>query len=233
MSNHQTRQAFLEALLELIAHDVNQPLGAVLMTARACRRGLATGSLSPDQVRDGLDRLVADVERASDMLSRFRQAVHRPAAGRVATDLNTVLRCALADAGDDVMQLAIVPTIDLGDDLPSIDADPLQLQHVAHTLIAYTVDAMSGTREQDRSLTVRSTSTACEMTVEVEGTGGAVAITEAERMFDFFVATSRAPSGLELAVCRAIIEDHNGRLWVVPTEHGHRFCFTLPMVHEP
>src|SRR5262245_8856998 len=233
MSNRQM-PAFLEALLAFIAHDVNQPLGAVLMTARACRRGLATGSLSADQVGDGLDRIVADVERASEMLARLRAATGRPSAGRVATDINTLLQRTLADLEDELASLAIVPAMDFCANLPPVHADPLQVQYVARTLMARALDAMPGRAESAQSLIVRSRRSVGvdEVLVEVEHAGAVMTTSEVERIFDPFAGTSRGPLSLELAVCRAIIEDHDGRLGAVPTAHGSVFRFTLPTVHE-
>src|SRR5262245_55112821 len=201
MSNRQM-PAFLEALLAFIAHDVNQPLGAVLMTARACRRGLATGSLSADQVGDGLDRIVADVERASEMLARLRTATCRPSGGRVATDINALLRRTLADLEDELASLAIAPAMDFCANLPPVHADPLQVQYVTRTLIARALDAMPGGAESAQSLTVRSRRSVDEVMVEVEDAGAVMTASEVERIFDPFAGTSRGPLSLELAVCR-------------------------------
>src|SRR5262245_39683530 len=97
-----TLLASVEELAKSIAHDVNQPLGAVLMTARACQRGLASGSLSADQVRDGLDRIVADLRRIGEILAHFRAATRQPSALRLTTDINAVIRRALADVAPDL-----------------------------------------------------------------------------------------------------------------------------------
>jgi len=224
-----TLLASVEELVKLIAHDVNQPLGAALMTARACRRGLATGSLSPEQVRDGLDRLVADVERVSEILGQLRAATRQPSAVLAPTDINAVIQCALADAAPDAARLGVTPVTNLASGLLPVSADPQRLQHVVRTLIGQALDAMASTAENDRSLTLRSTlTTPSEVTVAVEDGGPGVSATEAPRVFELFTATRRGRIGLELAVCRAIVEDHDGRIWAVASERGAVFCFTLP-----
>jgi signal transduction histidine kinase len=219
----------LEELVKSIAHDVNQPLGAVLMTARACRRGIATQSLSPELVSEGLDRIVVDVQRASEILAQFRAATRRPSAMRASTDLNAVIRRALADAGPELAAGGVAPAIDLAPVLPSVHADHGQLHHVVRTLIAHALHAMSAAAEGDRSLTLRSTlTTSREVAVDVEHGGPGMLASEAERVFEPFMTTRQGTTGLELAVCRAIVEEHDGRIWTVASVQGTLFRFTLP-----
>jgi signal transduction histidine kinase len=224
-----TLLATVEELVKSIAHDVKQPLGALLMTARACQRGLTTGSLSRDQVCDGLDRIVSDSERISDILEQFRAATRVPSALPAATDINAVIRCALEDTAPNVELFGVAVATELADALPPVHADRQQLQHLVRSLIAQALRAMTDTAKSDRSLTLRSTVTAGgDVTVEVRDTGPSMPAGEAERLFEPSTITFRGTTGLELAVCRAIVEDHGGRIWTTACERGAVFSFALP-----
>ena len=226
--------AAVEELVKSMSHDVNQPLGAVLMTAKACCRGWENRSLSPEQIQEALDRIASDALRATEILGQFRSATRRPRAALVPTDVNTVILDAVEVAGLDLTAAGVAVVTRLSPDLPPVLADHHRLRQAVVGLIDHARKALALGAPGSRSMTVRSAVAGTrEIVVEIDDAGPGLTAADADRIFDPFTTTSRGTTALELAVSRAVIEDHDGRIWAVASETGATFGFALPVANKP
>lgn len=231
-AHKETLRATVQELARSMAHDINQPLGAMLMTAKACRRGWENGSLSQDQIQNALDRIAADAQRASDILARFRAGTHQPAAVLKPTDVNTVIEQAVDAVRDELTLLDIALEVDLAADPLVVNANR-RLEQAVVGLLEHAQRAVATLPRGERSIVIRSMMAIDEVVIEVRDQGPALTKDDLERIFDPFMATPRGTTGLELAIARAIIDDHDGRIWAVAAERGATFVFALPAARTP
>ena len=223
------RAMTLGALTSTIAHELNQPLAAMLINTRACRRFLAADPVDLEGVRDCVVDLERDAVRASDIISRVRTLVTKTPAQRGPLDLNEVIGDVVALVRDDVTSAGVVLTTELERELPDIDGDRVQLQQVLLNLIRNGVEAMRDAGDSSKRLVIRSrraTPTAIEVDVIDSGLGlepGAE-----DRIFDAFYSTKTDGMGLGLAMSRSIVEAHGGRLSAATNaDGGATFRFAL------
>jgi phosphoglycerate-specific signal transduction histidine kinase len=138
-----TLLAAVEELARSIAHDINQPLGALLMTAKACRRGWENGSLSQEQIQQALERIAADAQRATEILAPCRTATRRQGVVLAPTDVNAAIQQALAVTGDELALLGIAPMVNLSLNLPPARANRSGLEQAILRLIAHACEAVT------------------------------------------------------------------------------------------
>jgi signal transduction histidine kinase len=221
-----------------IAHEVNQPLAAIVTSGNAGLRWLDQQPSNVQKARRSLERIVDDANRASEIIARVRSLAKGEQPRRDPVNLNDVILEALAAAQRDITQHGIVLEIDLDAKLPNIVADKVQLQQVIANLVLNAIDAMDKTPWQERTLTIASTcDTTGEIVVTVADTGCGIATDVADHLFDAFWTTKATGVGIGLTVSRSIIEAHGGRIAVVPKQGPGaalqlRFPAAKGQVHE-
>jgi PAS domain S-box-containing protein len=225
-----TRLTMMGELAASIAHEINQPLGAIIMNGNACVRFLGISPPDLEEVREGLDAIVSDGNRASEVLSRIRAMLKNATPEHVQMDVNQALTEVLALARHALQQHRVSVQSDLHPGLPSIMADRVQLQQVVLNLVMNGIDAMRAVNDRPRILTVRSQlDDRRNIVVSVADSGIGLDATNREHIFDTFFTTKADGMGMGLAISKSIIEAHHGRLWAKPkARFGTEFAFALP-----
>jgi PAS domain S-box-containing protein len=236
--NLQTTQAELARVSRLttmgelaasIAHEVNQPLTAVINNASACLRLLANNNLEPEVLRRALAGIIADGTRASTVLARIRGFIKKEPAEKSELDINEVIQEVLVLAGRELYEHQVLPDHQLKADLPTVLADRVQLQQVLLNLIMNGIEAMAAVSDRPRLLGLQSRiDESGDVLVVVSDSGTGIGL-ELDRVFTPFFTTKANGMGMGLSISRSLIEGHGGRLWAAPNSpHGAVFSFTLP-----
>jgi len=227
-----TRLTMMGELAASIAHEINQPLGAIIMNGSACKRFLAISPPDLDEVKDAVGEIVRDGNRASDVLSRIRAMLKNTASERTQVDVNQAVAEVLALTHHELQQQRVSVQTDLKPNLPKILADRVQLQQVVLNLVVNGIDAMRAVTDRSRTLTVRSRlDDRSNIVVDVTDSGVGLDPADRERIFDTFFTTKADGMGMGLAISNSIVEAHHGRLWVEPASPlGTVFSFALPSV---
>jgi PAS domain S-box-containing protein len=227
-----TRLTMMGELAASIAHEINQPLGAIIMNGSACKRFLAISPPDLDEVKDAVGEIVRDGNRASDVLNRIRAMLKNTAPERAQVDVNQAVAEVLALTHHELQQQRVSVQTDLKPNLPKILGDRVQLQQVVLNLVVNGIDAMRAVTDRSRTLTVRSRlDDRSNIVVNVTDSGVGLDPADRERIFDTFFTTKADGMGMGLAISNSIVEAHHGRLWVEPASPlGTVFSFALPSV---
>jgi PAS domain S-box-containing protein len=230
--SHVTRVATLGELTGSIAHEINQPLGAVVNNASACLRWLAAQNL--EEARQSAARVIADGHRASEIIGRIRALATKTPSRKDWLDINETLREVLALAQSEVQGQRVSLQTRLGGGLPPVWGDRIQVQQVILNLLMNAIEALSGVGEGPRDLGVETDrGTSGDVVITVWDSGSGLDPASLDRVFDAFYTTKPDGLGMGLAVSRSIVESHGGRLWAAGnTPHGAVFRFTLPTGRE-
>jgi predicted ATPase/signal transduction histidine kinase len=229
---HVARLTTLGELTASIAHEINQPLGAMVNSAHACVRWLAAQNL--ERARQSAVRIVADGQRAADTITRIRALAGNAPSHQDWLDLNATIRDVLALARSEVHRHGVVVETQLAADVPRIRGDRIQLQQVLLNLIMNAIEAMNGVGDGPRVLVVRSDPDAAPgVLVAVCDSGPGLDPQRLDRLFEAFYTTKPQGLGLGLAISRRIIEAHGGRLWATANvPRGAVMQFTVPRGNE-
>jgi C4-dicarboxylate-specific signal transduction histidine kinase len=229
---HVTRVATLGELTASIAHEINQPLAAMVNSANACVRWLAAQNL--EKARQSALRIVADGQRAGDIITRIRALAQKAPPHKDWLDINAMIRDVLALARSEVHRHGVALETQLAAEVPLILGDRIQLQQVLLNLIINAIEAMRGVSVGPRVLAVSSErGAATEAVIAVRDSGPGFDPQHLDRLFDAFYTTKAHGLGLGLAISRRIIEAHGGRLWATAnTPHGAVVQFTVPRGSE-
>jgi len=224
-----TRAITLGQLMASIAHEVNQPLAALVANAAAGLRWLAGEKPRLRHARQALTRIVRDGNRASDIIARVRALVRRADAERSDLDINGVIEDVIALLKTELRRHEIVLKTRLGARLPLVWGDRVQLQQVVLNLIMNAVEAMSAVTTRTRLLTIATRSNGTGVTVRVKDRGVGLDKGALERVFEPFYTTKPQGMGIGLAISRSIVETHGGLLWATCNRGpGAMFEFRLP-----
>jgi PAS domain S-box-containing protein len=227
---HANRVTTLGVLAASIAHEVNQPLGAMVTSAASCSRWLAAAPPDFDKAQRALERIGKDGRRASDIIDRIRTLVQRQAPRRDRFDVNDAILEVVALTRDAVRTNEISLETALAQDLPAVEGDRVQLQQVILNLVINAIEAMSAVDDRQRELAIRSAKHGQALRVEVLDSGPGIDPERAELLFEAFYTTRSEAIGMGLSISRSIIEAHGGRLWASPNQpHGAAFRFSLPL----
>jgi signal transduction histidine kinase len=232
----QASQQMFGELTASIAHEINQPLAAIIANCNACQRWLSHPEPVLDEARDSLTRIIRDARSASDLIHRIRKVATTLRSPTLAlVDLDDTVRETLEQLADELIRERVEVRTHLSVALPPVWCDRVQLQQVLLNLCMNALDAMKSVVDRLRVLTISAAPCASdnvEITVGDSGTG--IAADDMPRIFEPFFTTRSNGMGLGLSLCRRIIEAAGGRIWVYPDpDHGTKFVFTLPTRGEP
>ncbi len=227
---HATRVTTLGELTASIAHEINQPLAAVVTNASASRRWLAVQPPNLDEARKALDRIVREGNRASDIITRIRALLKKSAAPTQRLSINEAILEVVALTRSELQMNRVALNLQLADDLPPVIGDRVQLQQVILNLIVNAIEAMRSHAAGPRELLVGSRWDAANgALVTVEDSGPGLDPAGIGRLFDAFYTTKQDGMGMGLAISRSIVEAHGGRLWATPNApNGAIFQFFVP-----
>ncbi|MGO8696251.1 MAG: PAS domain S-box protein [Limisphaerales bacterium] len=226
---HIARLTTVGELTASIAHEVNQPLAAVVTNANACLRWLEHEPPNFEEVRLAIQRIIRDGNRGGEVVKRIRGLVKKEHPHRTRLDVNEVVRETIALAQMDLQ--GTVWRTELADELPPVQADRVQLQQVLLNLTMNAMDAMKPVTDRPHTLRIRTKyHEGRAVLVAVEDSGVGLNLEGMEKLFETFYTTKPEGLGMGLSICRSIIEGHGGRLWAESNEgSGATFQFTLPI----
>jgi PAS domain S-box-containing protein len=225
---HVTRVATLGELTASIAHEINQPLGAIVNNASACLRWLTAQKL--EEARQSAALAVADGHRAGEIIARIRALAKKAPPQKDWLDVNETIHEVIALARSEMQRNNIALETRLSENVPVVLADRIQLQQVILNLIINAIEAMSGAGDGPRELLVRSgTDESQVVLISVQDSGPGFDPKSLDHLFDAFYTTKPQGLGMGLAISRSIINAHGGRLWATANDdRGATFHFTLP-----
>jgi signal transduction histidine kinase len=232
---HVTRVTTLGELAASIAHEVNQPLAAIVADANACLNWLAATNPPLDMVHGALTAIVRDGHRAADVIQRIRQMAAKTVSPKAPVDLNDVIRDVIPIVRAALLRDEVSLAVELAAELPRVLGDRVQLQQVILNLVMNGTEAMAGVEDRPRELKLRSQPHDGErVTLAVHDTGVGIDPKHLDRLFNAFFTTKPGGMGMGLSISRSIIDAHGGRLWATPNEpHGAIFHFSLPVGPNP
>ena len=212
-----------------IAHEINQPLAAVVANGQACLRWLAAEPPNMAKAQEAAERIVRDGKEAGEVVRRIRALFKRASIEKIELDLNEVIAEVLHLLQGEIMRRRIAMETDLSQNLPPVAGDRVQLQHLIFNLLLNGIEAMDQVVDRPKILFVSSKRHNPEtLLVEIQDSG--VGLKDSEKVFEAFFTTKEDGMGMGLAICRSIIDAHHGRLWAASGEgSGTTFSFTLPV----
>jgi predicted ATPase/signal transduction histidine kinase len=227
---HVMRVTSLGELTASIAHEVNQPLGAVMFNVEACQSWLAADPPNMKEAHAALERIVRDGTRASEVIRRIRTVAKKTDTKMAPLNLNDVLSEALTFVQHELLSSGVVVRLEHASALSMILADKVQLQQVILNLLINGIEAMHSIADRPRELTIRSEQDAGHVCVTVTDCGVGFSAASEGRLFNTFFTTKSSGMGMGLSICRSIVELHGGRIWATPhMPHGATIQFTLPL----
>jgi len=228
---HVTRVMTMGELAASIAHEINQPLAAVITNGSACLRWLAGATPNLDEAREAVERIIRDGNRASDVIGRIRALVKRSGTEQVRLDINEVIQEVVGLIQTEIQKNGVVLRMELAGDLPRVLGDRVQLQQVILNLLMNGIEAMSTVTDRSRDLLLRSRQYESDkVLIAVQDSGIGLQPESLDHLFEAFFTTKLKGMGMGLAISRSIIEAHGGRLWAVPNDGpGVTFEFALPV----
>jgi PAS domain S-box-containing protein len=223
-----TRTATVGEFAGSIAHEINQPLAAVVTNGHACLRWLTNQPPDLDKAYEAAQRIVRDGKDAGEIVRRIRALFKHVSLETINLNLNEVIAEVFHLLGGEATRRSVAVQLELADDLPSVLGDRVQLQQLIFNLFLNGIEAMDSVLDRPKRLFIRSRRQS-EETVLVEIQDCGVGMDDPEKAFEAFFTTKESGMGMGLAVCRSIIEAHHGRLWAESgTGEGATFLFTLP-----
>ena len=229
---HLSRVTTLGELSGSIAHELTQPLSAILSNAQAAQRVLASGDTNLAEQRHILDDIVSEDKRAIEVIRRLRLWLKKGEVQQHSLRINKVVRDVLNLIRSDLINQKVILECKLARDLPTVTGDPVQLQQVLLNLMVNACDAMTECNTRERRLLIRTRIENGRSTVIVSVTdrGGSIPEDKMEQVFEPFFTTKAKGMGLGLSVCRTIIAAHRGKLWATNNvDRGATFHFSLPI----
>ena len=227
---HASRLSVTGQMASTMAHELNQPLTAVVNYLEAARHLMEIDPGSTQRISGLLGRAVSQAERAGGVIRRLRQFISKGETEHRSESLNKLVEEALALALVGAGQSGVRVRLDLDRSLPPVLVDNIQIQQVVLNLVRNAVEAMEGVDRRELTIATRAIAAERNAEVTVADTGPGIAPEIAERLFQPFVTTKRSGMGLGLSICCEIVEAHHGHLTAAPNPGGGTvFRLTLPM----
>ena len=214
-----TRVVSMGELAAAIAHEVNQPLTAIVINGQFCLRRLDSATYS-DELRVAITQIVNDGTRASAVISRIRGLLTKAAPNRTDLDINQIIQDATTLLRNEFTRNGVALRTELPSDLPRVTGDPVQLQQVLINLIVNAIEATRTSTSGRRGILIRSAKNPDGVLVQVQDSGPGIEPGLANRIFEPFFTTKAKGIGMGLSISHSIIESHGGRLGTVPSSAG-------------
>ncbi len=227
---HLTRVMTMSELATSIAHEVNQPLTAIVTNGAAGMRWLAAEPPNLERARDSMSRMISEGNRASEVIKRIRALSKKTSPHKSALEIDEVIQDVLALVGTELVKNRIALTCDLQRGVPRVIGDRIQLQQVLLNLIINSIEAMAEIAQGPRELLIKSEARDDgQVVVRVRDSGAGIDPKDLEEIFEGFYTTKAEGVGIGLSISRNIVEAHGGRLWASRNDgRGATFQFTLP-----
>jgi PAS domain S-box-containing protein len=225
---HLSRVTTMGELMSSIAHEVNQPIGAVVTNGNAASRWLSQDPPNLDETREALDNIVRDATRASNVISRIRSLVRKSEPSMDPLDVNEIIRGVLIVLDTEIRGRGVRLQMELGK-VPEVVGDRVQLQQVALNLVINAIEALDNV-EEPRVLKVRSSVDGDFVLVQVRDSGPGIDPRYMDEIFSPFFSTKREGLGMGLTISQSIVEAHGGRLWAESPKPGATLNLRLPIV---
>jgi signal transduction histidine kinase len=227
---HISRVTTLGELTVTIAHEVNQPLAAIVTNGNACLRWLARKRPNLQEARQAVERIIRNGNRASKVIKRIRDLAKKSPTQKELLHINELVREIIGLTTTEIQQSRVSLRTQLSDDLPLVLADRIQLQQVLLNLILNAIESVSSAAERSREVIVGTAEDELgDVLVTVSDSGGGLEANLLDRVFDAFYTTKPDGMGMGLTISRSIVEAHGGRICVMlNTPHGAIVQFTLP-----
>ncbi|MEA2794658.1 MAG: hypothetical protein QOI87_2038, partial [Bradyrhizobium sp.] len=228
---HVTRITTLGELAASIAHEVNQPLAAVVANAEAGLSWLRRGTPDVDAACRSVEWIIDDGNRASEVIRRVRALANKTEIEKLPLDVNDVAREVISLVRRELVSNQVSLQMELAPALPTILGDRIQLQQVIINLVMNGIEAMQSVTDRSRELAIRSREDEPQQVLlSVTDCGVGISAEDADRLFTAFFTTKSSGMGMGLSICRSIMEAHGGRLWATANvPHGATFQLTLPV----
>jgi len=227
---HVTRAVAMGELAAAIAHEVNQPLTAIVTNANFSLRQLKGSTANLDELRTAITEIVNDGTRASAVISRIRGLLVKGSPRRTELDINEIIQEVITLLRNELSRNRVSLRTDFASNLPRVPGDPVQLQQVLINLILNAIEAMRTSTDRTRELRIRSAKNADGILVQVQDSGPGIKPELAGGIFEPFFTTKADGIGMGLSIARSIIESHGGQLSLVPVSQGALLQFTLPVI---
>ena len=225
--NRASRVATVAELSASIAHELNQPLMAVLANAQAAKRWLAGKPPNIEEAITSVERVIHDGRGADETMQHIRALFRRDPFEKKEASIFEILNEAIRLIQEDPTKRRVAVESEIAEELPKVSVDPIQVQEVLINLITNAMEAMEGSLRAPR-LIIRAMADQREMSIQVVDNGPGV--DDPENIFEPFISTKKKGMGIGLAVSRSIVEAHEGQLWAENNpDFGARFTLTLPL----
>ncbi len=229
---HRNRVSLMGEMTASFAHELNQPLTAIANNASAARRFIERGNIDPTLLQELLQDMVADSQRAGEVIRGIRSLVRKETSVQTLLDLNSVITETVRLVSTDVLSRESVVTTELDPQLPQVSATLVQIQQVLLNLIINALDAMEGLPPAERRIIIRTRSDKGDVVeVSVRDFGTGLPKDQPDKVFDHFFSTKQKGMGMGLTIVRSIIEAHGGTIVAEDApERGARMIVRLPAV---
>jgi len=234
---HVSRLAAMGEMATTLAHEVNQPLTAIITHAGACLRLLAAGNADPEILRDSLAQISRQGERAGAVIKRLRRFVRKGDREFTSESLNPIVRDVLWLVGHELRAQRVRVVLDLSESLPEVPMDRVQIEQVVFNLVRNAVEAMEAQADDHRKLWLRTFVTEDDrqtaVAFSVRDSGPGFGEQDPQHFFEPYFTTKPTGMGQGLSICKSIIEAHGGDISAVQSSgSGAHLRFTIPLGHD-
>lgn len=227
-----TRLMLMGELTASIAHEIKQPLAAIVANGDYCLRQLAGASPNLKELHQAIKEIVEDGNRTSHIISRVRALLREESTERVSLDMNAIVGDVVRFVRNEIEQGRIALELALDEELPPVLGDRIQLQQALMNVVVNSIESLRSVAEPQRKMVIKSARRPEGVVVEVRDAGPGLEPAIGDRLFEPFLTNKPGGMGLGLSISRSIIESHHGRLSNLPTSFGAHFEFVLPAAQE-